>query len=145
MKNNVFVGRIASMPMAAPSTRLQINFDVPNHRRRGIKLNNCIAKIGTRLLIPKARMNHANAPIVDGAKFIAEQALMLPNLLKKSLRRNFIRPVAKSRARMRPVSPFFVKVWREQGHTRRMRNDVALGNKKLNRAKIRDYCYGQRK
>lgn len=72
------------MAVAAPATGMQIDFDITAARRVGNDLHNGLAEIGTGLVIPESRMKNPDLFPVQGSQLIAQQPLVLPDLLEKA-------------------------------------------------------------
>src|SRR5688572_21464384 len=112
------------MPVPAPAACLQVDFDVADFGGRVVELNNGVAKIRSRFLVPKARVNHADTPAVERAQIVAANALMKPNLLQQTLGRNIAAAFAQIGPGMGALTPFLVEMWIEQGHSSRFAKET---------------------
>src|SRR5687767_14625762 len=87
MQYYLLVGGVGFVTVATPAAGLQIDFYVADQRGRVADLNDGAAKIRARFLVPEPGMNDAQALAVDGFEVVAEEALVMPNLLEQALGR----------------------------------------------------------
>ena len=79
--------RIGVVPVLLPAPRRDVDLHVALDRRCAAHLNIRPLKIRPGLEIHETRMQHRDPAAVSGAKFAAVNALILPDLLQKMLRR----------------------------------------------------------
>ena len=79
--------RIGVVPVLLPAPRRDVDLHVALDRRCAVHLNIRPLKIRPGLEIHETRMQHRDPAAVSGAKFAAVNALILPDLLQKMLRR----------------------------------------------------------
>ena len=75
------------VPVLLPAPRRDVDLHVALDRRCAAYLNIRPLKIRPGLEIHETRMQHRDPAAVSGAKFAAVNALILPDLLQKMLRR----------------------------------------------------------
>src|SRR5688572_580753 len=124
MQNDILVVRVRGVSVPAPAADLQIDLDVADFRGRVVELNDRVSKIRPRLFVPESGMDHAHALAVEGAQVVAPNALVKPNLLQQTFRRNIAASFAKICSRMRALAPFLIKMRIEQGHAPTIGNDA---------------------
>jgi hypothetical protein len=69
--------------MRLPILRKKIDFDITGARFLVGKLENGPAKIGTSPVIPETGMKHAHRLAIEGAEFVAAEALVVPDALQE--------------------------------------------------------------
>ena len=102
--------------VALPIAGNQINFDIARARVVLAELEDGAAKIGTRAVIPEARMKDAHRLSIGGAEFIAAEALVMPDVLEEAFGRMRGIALAQEGAYLLLRAPLFVKVRLESGH-----------------------------
>ena len=83
MEDDVRIGRVAIVTMAAPSGRVQIDFHVTNARRIVRELQDGVAEIRTGFVVPKTGVKNPDRLSVQSFQLVALQTLMLPDLLQQ--------------------------------------------------------------
>jgi len=78
------------MPMAVPSMRVDIDFNVAASRGLVIELHHGTAKIRAAFAIEKTRMKNAHFPSRGRDELVAQHALMLPHGLQKPFGWRFV-------------------------------------------------------
>jgi hypothetical protein len=73
--------------MGVPILRQHVNLDVTRVRFLLADLQDGAVKIGSGLVIPKARMQHAHRLAVQGAEIVAAEALVVPDVLEEAFGR----------------------------------------------------------
>jgi hypothetical protein len=102
--------------MRLPILRKQIDLDIARPRFFLGKLENGAAKIGTGSVIPETGMKHAHRLAIDGAEFIAAEALVVPDVLQEPFGRMRGIAFAQEGPSLLLRAPLSIKVRPESGH-----------------------------
>src|SRR5688572_27875393 len=84
MKSDLFKRRVAIVSVCMPATGVQVDLDVAGDGRLAGELDDGFAKIGSAFVAPEAGMEDVNGFAVEGLEAIAEEALMVPDLLQEA-------------------------------------------------------------
>jgi len=95
---------------------MQINLDIATAGRRLAELQNSLAKVRARFVIPESWMKNPDPVSVQGLQAIALQSLVQPDLLQQSFWRGRFACFPEDRRRRRLGAPLGVKVGRITGH-----------------------------
>jgi hypothetical protein len=87
MERHVFEGGINIVPVALPSTGMQVDLDVTARNELALNAQNRSAKIRSRFTVPKARVEHFDPAAIHRSKLLPRQSLMEPHRLKEFLGR----------------------------------------------------------
>ena len=101
--------------MRPPAASAKVNFHISGHRWRVTNLNDRPAKIRSALEAAESRMKHANGLPVQRLELRTLQALMLPDGLEQSLRRQIGRVPEAGHRSMAPA-PLRVEAGGDEDH-----------------------------
>ena len=116
MEPDIFEIWIPVMPVGFPAGQLQINFHITRHRRLGVELNDRVAKIWAGAVIPEAGMQHTHGAAVGEFQLLAQEALVMPDVLQQRLGREIVLAQDAERAKRR--APLRIEISQRGGHAR---------------------------
>src|SRR5262245_3918398 len=91
MKYDISIGRICRMGVLLPSRGNNIYLDIACDGRLVSDLDDCLAKVGARLLVPKAGVKNSDGPSIHRLEALLNEALVSPHLLEQCLGRGLFR------------------------------------------------------
>jgi hypothetical protein len=79
---------ISIVTVSAPASGREIQLNVTSRRRIRSYLEDSIAKVRSRAMIPKSGMKDAQRSPIGEPQFVATKTLMMPDALQQTFRRN---------------------------------------------------------
>lgn len=104
------------MPVCAPASRVQVNFDIAPDGFGRIELDNCISEVRAGFTISEPGMKHFDGLSVQSFELVTHDALVLPNDLQELFRRQFIRAVVQCCRRAGMPPPLDIQAGRGSWH-----------------------------
>jgi len=104
------------MPVCAPASRVQVNFDITPDRVGCIELDNCVSEVRAGFAIFEPGMKHFDGLSVQRFELVTHNALVLPNDLQELFGRRFIRAIVQCCRRTGMPPPLDVQAGRRSCH-----------------------------
>jgi hypothetical protein len=122
VQNHALKRGVLLVMMRLPILWNHVNFDVARARFLLAKLNDGPPKIRTSLVIPETRMKDAQRLAIGGAEFVAEETLVVPDVLQQAFR--WMKGIAfpQEGTGLLVGAPLFIKIRPENGHAIRFQS-----------------------